>query len=96
MLHDDEAIVGFWVCGRQDEVVAHGGTASWFVEEKISKVVFFLPEVHHLLVHCLAGDIANAADYNVADLAAAVDAYGVEAALERHGEEVEYTVVMKV
>jgi hypothetical protein len=52
--------------------------------------------VHHLLVHCLAGDIANAADYNVADLAAAVDAYGVEAALERHGEEVEYTVVMKV
>lgn len=93
MLHDDEAIVSFWVRRGQDDVVAHGGTASGFVQEKVPEVVFMFPEVHHLVVHCFTGNIANAADYNVADFAAAVDAYCVEAALEGHVEEVEDTLL---
>lgn len=54
------------------------------------------PEMHHLFVHCLARDIANTTDYDVADFAAAVDAHGVEAALEGHDKEKEYNSVMRV
>ena len=93
MLHDDEAIVSFRVRRGQDEVVAHSRTASRFVQEEVPEVVFMFPEVHHLVVHCLARDIANAANNNVADFAAAVDAYCVEAALEGHVEEVEDTLL---
>jgi hypothetical protein len=46
--------------------------------------------MHHLVVHCFSGHITYAADYHVADFTAAVDAHGVEAALEWHfGERVE-------
>lgn len=86
MFHDDEACISIRVARRENEILAHGTGAAGFVEEELTKVVFLLPEVHHLVVHGLPRDVQNSSNDDVTSLAGGMDTDNVERTGERHVE----------